>query len=358
MISNSGEAPTIETPAELPENPDSVEYEIDDDSKIKISIKEETIYFNVTQISLIPRDYKACFTVEQLCDINKFFLNFQDAKEIVIGVLKDLEQKTANIKFIDDKCIIQMINPITKSTFEINLNLEEKDTNSRVGNLENYIVKQNKKIINLEEKVKTLENIIFEYKKKKEEKIHKFFPGSEILNLDAKKLLLSFLPRKPNTIRILMNSNTDGDSISTFYNKCGGRSNTLSIIKTTKDHIFGGYTTQSWRENYGTRKVKTKKGLVEEKYRVPIGDGGAFVFSIDKKKKYNIIATNEAIGMYMNSWWGFGYNNQAINIKENCTKRNDNYAGNGTYNIPEKFELNEGENNFTVKSFEIYQVEY
>ena len=62
--------------------------------------------------------------------------------------------------------------------------------------------------------------------------------------------------------------------------------------------------------------------------------------------------------MYMNSWWGFGYNNQAINIKENCTKRNDNYAGNGTYNIPEKFELNEGENNFTVKSFEIYQVEY
>ena len=195
-------------------------------------------------------------------------------------------------------------------------------------------------------------------KKKKEEKIHKFFPDSEILNLDSKKLLLSFLPRKPNTIRILMNSNTDGDSISTFYNKCGGRSNTLSIIKTTKDHIFGGYTTQSWRENYGTRKVKTKKGLVEEKYRVPIGDGGAFVFSIDKKKKYNIIATNEAIGMYMNSWWGFGYNNQAINIKENCTKRNDNYAGNGTYNIPEKFELNEGENNFTVKSFEIYQVEY
>ena len=41
----------IETPAELPENPDSVEYEIDDDSKIKISIKEETIYFNVNQIS-------------------------------------------------------------------------------------------------------------------------------------------------------------------------------------------------------------------------------------------------------------------------------------------------------------------
>ena len=173
MTSNAGEAPTIETPAELPENPDSVEYEIDDDSKIKISFKEETIYFNVTQISLIPRDYKACFTVEQLCDINKFFLNFQDAKEIVDGVLKALEQKNANIKFIDNKCIIQMINPITKLSFEINLNLEEKDTNSRVCNLENYISEQNKKMILMEERLKILEEKMAKYgqtKKEEEEK--------------------------------------------------------------------------------------------------------------------------------------------------------------------------------------------
>ena len=47
-----------------------------------------------------------------------------------------------------------------------------------------------------------------------------------------------------------------------------------------------------------------------------------------------------------------------IKLHTNSGQRNDNYAGNGTYNIPEKFELNEGENNFTVKSFEIYQVEY
>ena len=341
MTSNAGEAPTIETPAELPENPDSVEYEIDDDSKIKISIKEETIYFNVTQISLIPRDYKACFTVEQLCDINKFFLNFQDAKEIVDGILKALEQKNANIKFIDDKCIIQMINPITKLTFEINLNLEEKDTNSRVCNLENYISEQNKKMILMEERLKILEEKMAKYgqTKKEEEEKNLLFTGSEILTNEAKDMLLNWLPRKPNKITLLMNSNRDGDSTKSFMNKCKGKCPTLAVIKTTNGYVFGGYTTQMWKE--GTVK-----------------DNNAFVFSINKKRKYNIKQPEYAIGFGKDSWWGFGYHYNAIVVCENCTKKNDNFVYNKTYDIPEQFELNGGEKYFTVKSFEIYHIEY
>ena len=340
MIYNSGEAPTIETPAELPENPDSVEYEIDDETKIKISIKEETIYFNVNQISLIPRDYKACFTVEQLCDINKFFLNFQDAKEIVDGILKALEQKNANIKFIDNKCIIQMINPITKLTFEINLNLEEKDTNSRVCNLENYISEQNKKMILMEERLKILEEKMAKYDQtKKEVGENKLFTGSEILTNEAKDMLLNWLPRKPNKITLLMNSNRDGDSTKSFMNKCNGKCPTLAVIKTTNGYVFGGYTTQMW-----------KQGEVK--------DNNAFVFSIDKKRKYNIKQPEYAIYYGINSWWGFGPYNNAIVVCENCTKNNNNYVYNGTYDIPEQYELNGGEKYFTVKSFEIYHIEY
>ena len=338
MTSNAGEAPAIETPAELPENPDSVEYEIDDDSKIKISIKEETIYFNVTQISLIPRDYKACFTVEQLCDINKFFLNFQDAKEIVDGVLKALEQKNANIKFIDNKCIIQMINPITKLSFEINLNLEEKDTNSRVCNLENYISEQNKKMILMEERLKILEEKMAKYAqtKKEEEEKNLLFTGSEILTNEAKDMLLNWLPRKPNKITLLMNSNIDGDSTKTFMNKVSGKCPTLAVIKTTNGYVFGGYTTQMW-----------KQGIVK--------DNNAFVFSIDKKRKYNIKQPENAIGF--GKYWEFGYFFNAITVTDNCTKNNGNYVGNKTYDIPEQYELNGGVKNFTVKSFEIYHIE-
>jgi len=339
MISNSGEAPTIETPAELPENPDSVEYEKDDETKIKISFKEETIYFNVTQISLIPRDYKACFTVEQLCDINKFFLNFQDAKEIVDGVLKALEQKNANIKFIDNKCIIQMINPITKLTFEINLNLEEKDTNSRVCNLENYISEQNKKMILMEERLKILEEKMAKYgqTKKEEEEKNLLFTGSEILTNEAKDMLLNWLPRKPNKITLLMNSNRHGDSTKSFMDKCKGKCPTLAVIKTTNGYVFGGYTTQMWRDGDF------------------VNDNNAFVFSIDKKRKYKIKKPEHAIRFSFQDFWLFGCD---IIVYGNCTKRNINRVNNETYDIPEKFELNGGECKFTVKSFEIYHIEY
>ena len=339
MTSNAGEAPAIETPAELPENPDSVEYEKDDETKIKISFKEETIYFNVTQISLIPRDYKACFTVEQLCDINKFFLNFQDAKEIVDGVLKALEQKNANIKFIDDKCIIQMINPITKLTFEINLNLEEKDTNSRVSNLENYISEQNKKMILMEERLKTLEEKMAKYAqtKKEEEEKNLLFTGSEILTNEAKDMLLNWLPRKPNKITLLMNSNKHGESRKSFMDKCKGKCPTLAVIKTTNGYVFGGYTTQMWRDGDFVK------------------DNNAFVFSIDKKRKYKIKKPEQAIRFQFQSFWLFGCD---ICVYDKCTKGNINNVDNKDYDIPERFELNGGEYHFTVKSFEIYHIEY
>ena len=40
------------------------------------------------------------------------------------------------------------------------------------------------------------------------------------------------------------------------------------------------------------------------------------------------------------------------------TTQNGNYVYNGTYDIPEKYELNGGEQYFIVRSFEVYHVEY
>ena len=114
-------------------------------------------------------------------------------------------------------------------------------------------------------------------------------------------MLLNWLPRKPNKITLLMNSNIDGDSTKTFMDKCNGKCPTLAVIKTTNGYVFGGYTTQMWKEG----KVK---------------DNNAFVFSIDKKRKYNIKQPEHAIGLDMNYYWIFGYSYNAIVVYENCTK--------------------------------------
>jgi hypothetical protein len=59
----------------------------------------------------------------------------------------------------------------------------------------------------------------------------------------------------------------------------------------------------------------------------------------------------------MNIWWGFGPYENTIVIYDNCTKNNNNYVDNQTYDIKEENKLNGGEKYFTVKSFEIYLIE-
>ena len=295
-----------------------------------------------------PKDFKSIFSLEKLYKLDKLFINFENSKELVEWIINSLKQKNSSIKFLDNKCVIQMKNPISNKTFELNLTQKEKDLNSRVDCLESIIAEQNKKINTLEERIKKLEDIINKYEeekkekekeKEKKEKLNSLFKGTQILNDESKKMLISWLPRKPIKLTLLMNSNIDGDSTTAFMKKVNGKCPTLAVIKTTNGYIFGGYTTQFWKEG----EVK---------------DENAFVFSIDKKKKYLIKQPEHATGYGNNCWWGFGNSYNAIVCCENCTKRNDNYVCNETYDIPEKYELNGGEKNFTVKSFEIYHVEY
>ena len=344
-ISNKLKAPMLNTPIEFT---NSEEYTIDNESKLTISYNDRIVSFEVNKSSLPPKDFKAILSLEQLYKLDKLFINFENSKELVNWVTNSLKQKNSSIKFLDNKCIIQMKNPISNKTFELNLTQKEKDLNSRVDCLEAIIAEQNKKINTLEERIKKLEDIINKYEeekkekekeKEKKEKLNSLFKGTQILNDESKKMLISWLPRKPIKLTLLMNSNIDGDSTTAFMKKVNGKCPTLAVIKTTNGYIFGGYTTQLWKEG----EVK---------------DENAFVFSIDKKKKYLIKQPEHATGYRNNSWWLFGYSYNAIICQENCTKKNDNYVDNGTYDIPEKYELNGGERNFTVKSFEIYQVEY
>ena len=155
------------------------------------------------------------------------------------------------------------------------------------------------------------------------------------------ELILFWLEKKPKNITLLLDSKKDGDLTSTFYNKCGGKSPTIVFVKTTKGFRFGGYSTIPWKDQNGNYS----------------SDKNNFIFSLNKKKKYQILKPENAIDT-TSSYFAFGGGSDFY-IENNCTSKNNNYVNNcGTYDTTETYELNGGERNFTVSSYEVYQIDY
>ena len=323
-------------------NSKSKELVTDDKTDIKLFYDDKSILFKIMQNTIPKKEFESNYTLEQLYKVNRYFINFENINELIDGLLDSIKNKRSNVKFQEKDCLIQILNPITNKTFDLPINIKEKDTIDRIKDLEDIIIQQSNKITFLEKKIKKFEPMYEEYlnnKKKEEEMRSRMFKGSQILDKDEEKLLIEWLPNKPQSINLLMNSKIDGDTTQAFKNKCGGKKPTYAIIKTKKGYKFGGYTTELWKDTQ-------------------IKDNNAFVFSLDKKKKYNILKPEYATGFGLNNWWGFGSTYNAIVIVEKCTCNTGNWVGNEAYDFKEKFELNGGEKNFIVDSFEIYQVNY
>ena len=113
---------------------------LNDELITKIEFDDKNFSFNITKFSFPKNDYEINLTLEELCKINKIFLNFENNKDLVDWIINSLKQKNSTIKYIDDNCIIKMKNPISNKEFEIKLIKTEKDLISRFNVLESFII--------------------------------------------------------------------------------------------------------------------------------------------------------------------------------------------------------------------------
>ena len=106
----------MEKPSNIPETPNinsttenskTIEYIIDIEKKLKISFNDTIISFTVIQSSLPQKEYEVNLSLEQLCEINRFFINFENPNDLIDWILNSLKQKNSNIEFKDNKCFIQ-----------------------------------------------------------------------------------------------------------------------------------------------------------------------------------------------------------------------------------------------------------
>lgn len=127
-----------------------------------------------------------------------------------------------------------------------------------------------------------------------------------------------------------------------FHSKCNNINNTLIIIKTTEDKIFGGFTTKNWNSQQGVLK----------------DDKNAFVFSFVTNKFYPVIDGQKAIFTSSNGPCFYSYANNMIQFsKSDLRSGNTEIAQNSFYSgITKDYEINGGNYSFEAAQIDVLKV--
>ena len=171
------------------------------------------------------------------------------------------------------------------------------------------------------------------------------FPNGIIKNIikdpDEMEMVINKIGQKfpGSRYKLLYQASRDGDSCSTFHEKCDEAEKTLVIVEDNDGNKFGGFTTQDWGGQYLQKK-----------------DDDAFIFSIDKNKIYDVIPNQNAIGAFPN--FGPVFFGCQMRIYDNfLSKGGTTYKKGLNYRTTEDFELTNGKQNFGVRELEVYEVE-
>ena len=150
------------------------------------------------------------------------------------------------------------------------------------------------------------------------------------------------LKNKKIKYKLLYRGTRDGMNASSFHQKCNSIPQTVSIVQTTKGYKFGGYAEKTWENHNG----------------IWIKDDKSFVFSIDHMKIYNHVQGKDAIYHCDENGPTFKYciylkkdfsNNQNYTYDKNAA--NEYFSG-----FNRDYELNDGEQYFSLTEIEVFQV--
>ena len=197
------------------------------------------------------------------------------------------------------------------------------------------------------EGINVLKTVIKNKEEKNLEKLRNcFINQSKIISKEGEiDFIINRLDKyNPILYELIYSSSLNGDDIKTFHNKCDGEDFILVMIKTKKGHKFGGFTSIGF-----------------DCSGFELNDDNAFLFSIDKKKIYEIIPGNAAV--YCNKRFGPIFcskkddSNYNICIVDNFLSNKSTTAKHSVnYKINEEYELNFGEKDFIVEELEIYKL--
>ena len=320
-------------------------------SKYKLSLEggEREIKFHLEELESLPKiTFEENFTLESLKQKSKFFLMFETIEELMPDMLDFFKNKKYSLSFETNCAVISLFLPM-RVVEEITLPIPqtESDPNSVIQELTITMNKLNKQIKSMKlemnemkefiDQLKEVDYIVGSINRNKALQSDKI-----IIDEKEKKLICDWISvdRKVK-MTLLYKATRDGDSSSTFHNKCNGKSPTLTLVKTSNGYRCGGFTSLPW-----------------DSFRDYKEDNDAFVFSMDTRSKYKSTNSNS---IYCHSDYGPTFGDGYDLCLENgfLTAANSNRCNcPSTYKTVKKSELTGGEERFTVKECEVYLISY
>ena len=227
----------------------------------------------------------------------------------------------------------------------------KEEFNKKNNEFDNEIKYLKNENIQIKNELKNINEYISNQKKEKEEeeeKIKDFDKSKIIKNKEEKYKLKEWISTNGNIkkINLIYRATEDGDTVKEFFSNCGEKGPTLSLIKTKKGRIFGGFSKAEWTN---------KKGVVR------LYDNNAFLFSLDNMKKYKILKPELALYcfpeydclVYGNNQdaKGLFLHNNFLKFENQGTENNSSRV----YDVTSDYCLS-NEEHFSVEEVEVYQI--
>ena len=317
----------MEAPTPFEEKSFSIEIN-NNKTELKLSSSENVLSLST---ELNNKKYRLTISSEELKESQNFFKQFTSFNEILKAlskiittskniILKDniIEIKFKN--FFDEDNSIKI--PEEKNVNLLFLNLKKLQIEN--DNLKQMILKNNKNNLEI---YKNLFNSI---------------KNSDILKEDEELMIKNWIDsNKKISCELIYKATRDGDDVKDFHKLCDEISPTLTLCKTKNGNRFGGYTSVALTKNSSDNAIY---------------DPNAFVFSIDKKYKYNTNNPSYAIRSVTSRGPCFG-SNCPFYIGNKFLTQNTSYSNpSNDYNSP-PYVLT-GSQYFTLEELEVYKVKF
>ena len=315
------------------------------------------------------KKYKNSFSLNELKNKSKFFKIYDTIEESYNDIKSFSDQSSFFIQ-TQEKSLSLGIKKQIGIPYDIVFPLKEEpsDLNEIVSelytkymNLEKSVENNNNELklknINLEKKCNELEIKNINLEKKINELYEKYElicqKYNELSNIKENKKIVSNTNEESNLISKIqlffdkpikgINLVYNGFDRNEFFDKCSGKNNLLFLVKDINGNEFGGYMSSTFIKNENNKELIIK-------------DKNAFIFNIQKKKKFHVIKPDKAINLTNSYFICFG--GSSLDEGNDLYIYEDKIGGMNTtdYYGDRNYETSNGRTKFKLSEFRVYHI--